>query len=186
MMNKETLSALLDDQLEPDRLEAAIEQLLNDPELQLSWRRQHLLRAAIADQQLVGPVDMADRISAAVAREPTIIAPDNLAAADPARGASIVAHEPSHRGSRKRYVAYAAVAASLLVVVLTRLPQPTPDAVPIADRQETSPATQAAEQELQAMIVQHGEFSGAAALNGLVAYTKVVTGAAPAAGPSRP
>ncbi len=177
-MNRETLFELLDGELDAQQMEQAIGQLLDDPELQKSWHRQHLARAAISEQHLLGQGDMVNRVAAALATEPTVMAPDNLAAVvgtGPERkhGHDKVIPVPN-RG--KRYLAYAAVAASLMAAVLFSLPQPAPEAPGIADQSTSLPATVAAGQELQAMIVQHGEFSGAAALNGLVAYTKVVTG----------
>jgi len=57
--------------------------------------------------------------------------------------------------------------------------QPLENSIPtIASTQSTqAPISQVnVEQELQSMLVQHGEFTGAAALNGLVAYAKVVNG----------
>lgn len=184
-MNKDTLFELLDDELEVDQIEDAVEQLLNDQELQQTWHQQYLLRAAIRDRALVGKCDMVERVASALENEAVIIASETPAALDMQSAGTSSDNKVVYPNAwRRRYVAYAAVAASLLAVVLINLPQ-QPQETSIADTDTVQTMTPAAEQELQAMIVQHGEFSGAAALNGLVAYSKVVTAGAPTAGASQ-
>jgi hypothetical protein len=77
---------------------------------------------------------------------------------------------------RNKVLAYAAIAASFAALVMVSYSPEKNSAPTIADSTLNVPNSIAIEQELQSMIVQHGEFSGAAALNGLVAYAKVVNG----------
>lgn len=178
MMNQ-TLSLLLDGELDAEEQDAALDEILANPEMQRSWHRLYTLRAAIRDSGVHTSVNLVDKVALALETEPTIIAPDNLAAADK-RDANI--HAGGHKIiplniERKKVVAYAAIAASFAALLMVSY-SPDKTATPgIADSTTAiAPGSLAVAQELQSMVVQHGEFSGAAALNGLVAYAKVVNG----------
>ncbi len=175
MMKNQTLSQLLDGELSQEEMEYALDDLLADPEMQKSWRAQHTLRAVIKGDTIQASCDIVDKVALAIAEEPTIIAPDNLppAHADAQQPAGNVV--PIGQ-KRTRVLAYAAIAASFAAIVMVSYSPRQASTPKIADTSSIQTPSMAVEQELQSMIVQHGEFSGAAALNGLVAYAKVVNG----------
>jgi len=74
--NREWLSALTDGELHGQELGRGLDTLRNEPELQQSWLSYHLVRDAISSNlnHAVDP-QMHLRISAAIAAEPTILAP---------------------------------------------------------------------------------------------------------------
>lgn len=177
-MKKQTLSSLLDGELAPDEVELALDRILADRELQSSWHTQHILRAVIQDDRTQTCCHIVDKVAAVVAKEPAIVAPDNLNSVNTVNSSESEMPENvvAIRSNRKKILAFAAIAASFAVIVMVSY---SPDKVStprMVDVTNESTPSMAAEQELQSMIVQHGEFSGAAALNGLVAYAKVVNG----------
>jgi negative regulator of sigma E activity len=174
-MKNQTLEKLLDDDLSPDELERILDQVLADPELQKSWHAQYTLRAVVQDDGIHAYCHIVDKVAAVIAEEPTIIAPENLSfkrTAESVPAANVV----SINSKRTKVMAFAAIAASFAAIVMVSYSPEKITTSTIADTTTTMPNSLAAEQELQSMIVQHGEFSGAVALNGLVAYAKVVNG----------
>jgi negative regulator of sigma E activity len=174
-MKKQTLSSLLDGELAADEVELALDRILADRELQSSWHTQHILRAVIQDDRTQTCCHIVDKVAAVVAKEPAIVAPYNLNTANSSE-IEMPENVVAIRSNRKKILAFAAIAASFAVIVMVSY---SPDKVStprMVDVTNESTPSMAAEQELQSMIVQHGEFSGAAALNGLVAYAKVVNG----------
>lgn len=177
-MKKQTLSSLLDGELAADEVELALDRILADRELQSSWHTQHILRAVIQDDRTQTCCHIVDKVAAVVAKEPAIVAPDNLNSVNTVNSSESEVPENvvAIRSNRKKILAFAAIAASFAAIVMVSY---SPDKVStprMVDVTNESTPSMAAEQELQSMIVQHGEFSGAAALNGLVAYAKVVDG----------
>ncbi|MCM2678817.1 sigma-E factor negative regulatory protein [Echinimonas agarilytica] len=68
----EQVSALADDQWDDD----AIEALLSDPELQSRWATHHQVSDAMRGENVtLADSSFADRVSAAIAEEPTVLAP---------------------------------------------------------------------------------------------------------------
>ena len=177
-MKNQTLSLLLDGELGTDEIETVLDSLLKDPGLQRSWNTLHILRAAIKDNGVHPSCNLVDKVSASLEEEPTIMAPDNLTPiltkeeGDPKTRQNVV---PIFM-KRNKVLAYAAIAASFAALVMVSYSPKKNPAPTIADSTLNVPNSMAIEQELQSMIVQHGEFSGAAALNGLVTYAKVVNG----------
>lgn len=174
-MKNQILSQLLDGELSHEEMEDALDDLLADPEMQQSWYAQHTLRAVIKGDGIQASSNIVDKVAMALAEEPTIIARDNL---PPVR---TVDHQPADNvipigQKRTKVLAYAAIAASFAAIVMVSYSPRQASTPTIADTSSTQAPSMAVEQELQSMIVQHGEFSGAAALNGLVAYAKVVNG----------
>ena len=173
MMNKEKLSQLLEDELDANEAEAVIDSLLDDPELQRAWLAQCTARAALRDNAVHASLDMVDRVAEALEDETAIIAPHNLPDPRTAQG-PIGENVIPLRARRKRVLAFAAMAASVAALVFISYTPDRSSSPQIADTETRAP--QALEDEMQSMIVQHGEVSGATALNGLVAYAKVVNG----------
>jgi len=174
-MKNQTLSKLLDGDLSPDELERTLDRVLADPELQQSWHAQYTLRSVVQDDGIHTYCNIVENVATIIAEEPTLIAPDNLS---PKRtDASVpVGNVVSILSKRSKVLALTAIAASFAAIVMVSYSPKKAINSTIANTAGTMSTSLAAEQELQAMIVQHGEFSGAAALNGLVAYAKVVNG----------
>ena len=170
-MNKELLSRLLDDDLNEHQMNKALDALLEDPAAQQSWHTMHMARGVLSEDSEEGghaSLSLLDKITASIDDEPVVLAPENLAPS-----ASEI--KDTKQKEVTRMPAYIALAASV-VALITFIGYS-----PIQDKARTeivmTPQSQIqAKRELQSMVVQHGEFSGAAALNGLVAYVKVVNG----------
>ena len=173
-MNNQTLSELIDGELSSIEMEAALDRILSDAELQKSWRNLYTLRYVISDNGIQAASSFAVGVGKALEDEPIVLAPDNLkleTRADDAVDKKVVHID----AWRSKALAYTAIAASFAaVVVFSYSPQKEGPGTPIASK--TAVTSVALEQEFQSMVVQHGEFSGAAALNGLMAYAKVVNG----------
>ncbi len=170
-MNKELLSRLLDDDLNEHEMNEALDALLDDPAAQQSWHAMHMARGVLSEDNEEGghaSLSLLDKITASIDEEPVILAPQNLA-------------QPTYTLNDKkqkkttRMPAYIALAASVVALVTFIGYSPIQDKAQ-TDIAMTPQSQMQAERELQSMVVQHGEFSGAAALNGLVAYVKVVNG----------
>jgi len=186
MMNKEQLSQLLDNELNEQEMNAALDALLADPQAQETWHAMHMVRGAVTDDTVHASFSLSERIAASIESEPVIMAPANLPAPKQKRAEGRHATNVT-RLARLRAPLGLAVAASLVAVLVINLsPSLQDDESQLAAEQapeqgglilpQASDAQLAMNQELQSMVVQHGEFSGAAALNGLVAYAKVVNG----------
>ncbi len=174
-MKNQTLSQLLDGELNPDEMEAALDNILLDPKLQKSWHTLHTLRSVIRDDSTNASCNIVARVADALENEPAIVAPDNLKPKNSAlhpSGENVV----QIGAWRHKALAYVAIAASFAAIVMVSYSPEKKEAPAIADSASKVAPSQALEQEFQSMVVQHGEFSGAAALNGLVAYAMVVNG----------
>ncbi len=174
-MNKERLSQLIDGELDAQEIESALDELLASPKMQHSWRSIHLARTVMHPEKGGElSINVAEKVAVALENEPTIMAPNNISVEQnsPKPADNIV---PLHNNWPKAW-AFTAIAASVAALVfLSYTPNNEQTTPAIAD--SNIGATQSnVDMELQSMIVQHGEFSGAAALNGLAAYAKVVNG----------
>ncbi len=69
LQNAETVSALMDGEVDELTLHRTLKNLDQDPELRASWRRYHLASAAMTDELPEQMVDLSSRISAAIAQE---------------------------------------------------------------------------------------------------------------------
>lgn len=173
-MNKESLSQLIDGELDTLAIENELDALLADPALRRSWQTMHTLRAGMSADTAPISLTIADKVSVALADEPAIMAPNSIRVepAEQTKAENIV----PLKQKRNKGLAFLAVAASVAaVVMLGYLPQNEQATSTIA-RSDIIPVQSEVDMALQSMIVQHGEFSGAAALNGLAAYAKVVNG----------
>jgi len=170
----ETISRLLDDDLGRREREAAVSSLGAD-ELRTVERYQMigvLMRREASDAAVaVCRNRVSTRIAEVIEREPAWLLPG----ADRRRS----------RGARptSRFAAFAggfAAAAAIAVVAVTTFvsdplatvdPAPAPlaaaDVAPVAGAMDRD--------ELGSLLVEHGEFTGSAGLNGLVAYAKFVS-----------
>ncbi len=163
---KENISALLDGEGNDLEREHALRALGTDPALRAIWERYHLASAAIRRElDVVVKPGLADRIH------------------------ECLRHEAQYETARRRFTprllkvsAGLAIAASVAVVSLLNLPPlVSPTAVPIArqatgkstvaDARQTPPEQRSA---LNPYLVQHGEFTPAAGMNGMLSYVRVV------------
>ncbi len=98
---KQKLCLLLDDELGRDESLKLLSGIETNPDLRAQWRRYNLIGVAMRSRDAMLPDSgFVDRVSAALADEPTILAP-----------------RPAHRGHREKIVTLA-LAASLAVVAI--------------------------------------------------------------------
>lgn len=98
---KERISMLLDEELSVEESLGLLERIENDPELATNWRRYCIISETIRDGNGLLPDDsFVSRVSAAIAQEPTVLAP-----------------RANRQNGRERVVT-AALAASLAVVAV--------------------------------------------------------------------
>lgn len=69
---REQMSAFMDGEAIP---ESSLGQLLDSPEMKASWSRYHLARDAMQNELRLPAFNLAERISAAIEAEPTVLAP---------------------------------------------------------------------------------------------------------------
>lgn len=163
----EKISRLLDGDLADGDLAAACRSL-GEAELKTVERYQligTLLRGEPGEAAIKAcRGDLAARIARQVEAEPDWLLP---AARRPAGSA------PKRlRAFAGGFAAAAAIAAVAVMVVPDWL---TPSAPPLAAVETRAPAPAADMDELNQLLVEHGEFTGSAALNGLVSYAKFVS-----------
>jgi len=167
---KENISALLDGEGNDLERERALRALGTDPVLRGAWERYHLASAAIRRELdvMVSP-GLADRLH------------------------ERLQHEAQENTGRRRlsprvlkFTAGLAIAASVATVAILNLPPLiSPSAVSVArnasspavgkntvaDARQTPPEQQSA---LNLYLVQHGEFTPAAGMNGMLSYVRVL------------
>jgi len=167
---KEQISALLDGEGNDLERERALRALGTDPALRGAWERYHLASAAIRRELevMVSP-GLADRLQERLQHE---------------------AHENTARRSLSprvlKFTAGLAIAASVATVAILNLPPlVSPSAVTVA-RNTSSPVTGKStvaearqtpldqQNALNPYLVQHGEFTPAAGMNGLLSYVRVI------------
>ena len=163
---KENISALLDGEGNDLERERALRALGTDPALRGAWERYHLASAAIRRELevMVSP-GLADRLHARLQHEAQV-----------------------NTGRRRlsprvlKYTAGLAIAASVATVAILNLPPLISPAVApiarhatgksaVADARQTPPAQQS---DLNLYLVQHGEFTPAAGMNGMLSYVRVI------------
>jgi sigma-E factor negative regulatory protein RseA len=170
MNMREEISALLDGEGDDLERERALRALSTDPGLRAAWERYHLTSAAIR-RELEVMVDpgLADRIHERLQQE--------------------TQDQTGRRPFSPRILkltAGLAIAASVAVVAILNLPPlvspsnppiarntsgPDPGKSTVADARQTPPEQQSA---LSLYLVQHGEFTPAAGMNGMLSYVRVI------------
>jgi len=163
---KENISALLDGEGDELERERALRALGTDPALRTIWERYHLASAAIRRElDVVVAPGLADRIHECLQHE--------------------TQYKLTGRPLKSRLLklsAGLAIAASVATVALLNLPPlVSPSAVPIA-HQTTGKSTVADARQapldqrrvLNPYLVQHGEFTPAVGMNGMLSYVRVV------------
>lgn len=167
----EKLSALIDNEL--DELERArvLRELSRDEQLAEQWSRYHIIGLAMRREEVAPTKDLPQRVARALEGETRQPAPR----AAPFRGAG-------------RFAIAASVAGVLLVgglmVTLYDDAGPGAGATTAAtsarqvavndDALQWEGANPGSEDALNALLIEHGEFTAASGMNGLTAYTKFV------------
>lgn len=182
-MKKELFSQLLDAELSSQEVERALDELLVNSDLQKQWQSVHTMRSALDERSALPSNDFLSKVSSSIELEPQIMAPNNIQLtpeleSEPEHASEVADNVVSIERKRPHFMTYIAVAASVAALTMMAYKPLENTTSTIASTQSTqAPISQLnVEQELQSMLVQHGEFTGAAALNGLVAYAKVVNG----------
>ena len=164
---KEKISAFLDGEVNDLEHERALRALGNDPELGAVWERYHLAGTAIRRElEIMVSPDLADRIQQRLRDEP----PGRTGSRDFFSSRSVL-----------KLGAGLAIAASVAAVAILNLPPvlnpadaPLAKRSPgtaVADARQAEPAQQNA---LNPYLMQHGEFTPAAGMNGMLSYVRVV------------
>jgi len=164
---KEKISALLDGEVNDLEHERALRALGSDPALGAVWERYHLAGTAIRRElEIMVSPGLADRIQERLRNE--------------TRGHAWVGDFLSSRNVLKLGAGFA-IAASVAAVAILNLPpilspadaplaKRSPDTA-VADARQAEPAQQNA---LSPYLMQHGEFTPAAGMNGMLSYVRVV------------
>jgi negative regulator of sigma E activity len=178
-MNQEQLSALLDGELGEEEMYRAIEQVAADEHLSRTWQRYHLIGAGLRREETAPNEALCARIVAGLEQEPVVLAPASVPTSAPTR-------RPVPATGGGRWLALAAGLAMVAVVGWwmiekqgttplsgARTPEiaaraPVPDAEIWRGRPEMA-------EQLNALLVRHGEFTPASGMNGLAAYAKFVS-----------
>jgi sigma-E factor negative regulatory protein RseA len=178
-MNAEKISCLVDGQLERDDAEALLAAVCSDPKLRSQWQQLHLVGDALRSSEVAAhhTPDFCDKVAAALAAEPTVLAPRPVRARQPMRRFILPG------------IAVAASMAALSFVAVPMLTQPpaatvakAPTAPPVALESAQSqpplrrtgplPGGAAADVYLSA----HRELTGGTAMPRAVHYLRVGTG----------
>ena len=175
----ERLSCLMDGELGPDETRLLLQSLCSDDELRSEWTAFHVVGDALRSQEVAAEhsTTFCSRVSAAIAREPTVLAP----------------RASSHWSPGRRYLAPGlAVAASIaaisfVAVPLLRGPAPAPTTVAQAAA-PSAPVTVAADEgtrraaatvanvrAMQAYLAAHRELTTGVALPRATPYLRPTT-----------
>lgn len=173
----EKLSALIDNELDDLERARILKDLGRRPDLAETWSRYHVIGLAMRREEITWGSGLPERVARALAAETG----DDAAAESPTRGASWL--------NRTGGMAIAASVAAVLLVGGLAV-QLAPDGGAGGSTESGAPALQQAaldndatrwenvdprvEDALNALLVEHGEFTSASGMNGLTAYTKFV------------
>ena len=157
-----------------DRL---LDDIAKDATLADVWERYHLLGAVMRKEHHHYDQGFSERVRAQIGAEPNLLAPNNLADG----------HESNRFGGGlgtrpgNRLIPALAMAASIAAIAVIGLPFQTffGGSAPSTIGTATSSGWQTEQPEfasrLNEFLVEHGEFSTASNMNGLIAYAKFVS-----------
>ena len=180
----QNLSSLIDGELKAADIDVMLAQLSKDKDLQRQWRAAMNTRAVLREEYIADAREgeaFADKVAASINLEAAIDAPANLLGATTQANNVVAFPSTAHSSNKLPAIVMLAAAASLAAVTVFNI-----NPIGIDSLQQNQLATSsglsdqstdkflAAEQELQALVVAHGEFSSMAGLNGLAAYAKIV------------
>ena len=160
---RDKISALMDGELDDKTAAQMLDVLASDGEARDTWRTYHLISDALGKSRMLSE-GFSGRVAAALAAEPTVLAPRRLRPSEP-----------------RRWVALAAgVAAVSLVGWLGFAPQQTAVA-PVAQApkavlpQETKPAVVPLPSGTSDYLLAHQGFSPRVSLQGMAPYVRTVS-----------
>lgn len=166
---KEKISAFLDGEADDLERERVLRAMDSDPELSAAWERYHLLGTAIRHElEVMASPGVAQRIHAQLCDEVPI---------RPGVGVLL------HSRNALKFGAGAAIAATVAAVALLNLQpilKPSTDIAakpPLSSGAKLADTRQARPEQLNALnpyLMQHGEFTPAAGMNGMLSYVRVV------------
>lgn len=176
----EKLSAWVDGELDEAEVPTLLDRLSSDPTLRQHWRRYHMIGDAIDNH--LPPLDLtgfAERVSAALDHEPTVLAPKRWRFSIGRRWL--------------KPVASMAVAASVSAVAIVALqnhydagqaaPAPTvaeagralPPSVTLASDDNETPVPADVRQRLNVYLVDHSEYTSMNGLQGSLSFRRIAT-----------
>ena len=147
-MNREHLSALMDGELDPEQEAALLAQWRSDGDMPRVWNEYHLIGDLLRESG-INHTRLGERVSQAMAQEPTVLAP------------------PQHRAAPKPPARWLAVAAAVAAVAVTtwtfqRYQEP-PQGPALALNQLAAPTRVAAANtiapEMQPYVAMHRQWS---------------------------
>ena len=168
---------LLESEVDNDAQDHLIDDIVKDTGHAEAWERYHLLGAVMRKEHGHYDQGFSERVRAQIDVEPNLLAPSNLANID----------ESSRRagGPRaqlaSRLIPSLAMAASIAAIVVIGLPfqsffdEPAPRSVTAAASSGWHTEQPEFESRLNEFLVEHGEFTTAPNMNGLIAYAKFVS-----------
>jgi len=158
---KDRISALMDGELDDQSAAMAIDALAREPEARDAWRIYHLISDALGESRVLS-AGFGERVAAALAGEPVVLAPGRARPAEP-----------------RRWLAMAAgVAAVALVGWLGLAPQQTAVA-PVAQLPQNLPESRPQIVPLPSgtsdYLLAHQGFSPRVSLQGMAPYVRTVS-----------
>jgi hypothetical protein len=172
----EKISALVDNACDETESRRVVEEVLSSADAKLQWQRYHLvsalMRGECSDVGLSkGRDDLASKVMEQIADDPPWLLPARKRSASKRRAGQLPAMASGF-----------AVAATLAVVGFVGWQsgflssEPPVSGREVASNQVRWQSEQlGVEEDLNAFLVEHGEFTNPSALNGLIAYAKFVS-----------
>lgn len=168
----EKLSALIDNELDELQRARVLRDLSRDDTLAEQWSRYHIIGLAMRREPIAPATGLPERVAQALANDPgDRAAPATGSGRSPFRGAG-------------RFAIAASVAGVLLVGGMTvKLYDDGPVDTAASTTQQVAVNDDAlhwegadprSEDALNALLIEHGEFTSASGMNGLTAYSKFV------------
>lgn len=161
---KDRISALMDGELDDRSAAPAIDALQKDPQALEAWRTYHLISDALTRSRMLSS-GFSARVAAALAEEPTVLAPGRARRVEP-----------------RRWLAVAAgVAAVSLVGWLGFAPQQSAVVAPVAQAPKAIPAPEAKPAMVPLpsgandYLLAHQGFSPRVSLQGMAPYVRTVS-----------
>ncbi|HKC42611.1 MAG TPA: sigma-E factor negative regulatory protein [Burkholderiales bacterium] len=160
-MKEEQLSAMMDDALADPECDGCVRQLKSDPDLRATWELYHLIGDTLRGH--MAP-DLADRVRARLAAEPTVLAPRS--------------RRPARRATWYALSAAASVAAVALVgwMALPLFDLSPGSSIPVAQAPQAVTPTAAVPTAhgVTDYLLAHQRFSPSLAIGGIAPYIRSV------------
>lgn len=169
----EELSALIDNELGELERARVLRELGGNEELAERWSRYHIIGLAMRREHISPSGELATRVARALEAEPGV-----------GNGTANAGRRAQPGGAAGRLAIAASVAGVLLVggLIVTLYEDSRPGTATVSAQQlavnddgmRWEGADPGSEDALNALLIEHGEFTSASGMNGLAAYTKFV------------